>query len=51
MDDTQTLALQALRELLDNPDRDDWDKLIAASRGLIKAIETGQLATKWWSGS
>jgi len=42
--------LQALRELLDNPDRDDWDKH-RASRGLIKAIETGQLATKWWSGS
>jgi hypothetical protein len=32
MDETQTLALQALRELLDNPDRDDWDKLVAASR-------------------
>jgi hypothetical protein len=44
MDETQTLALQALRELLDNPDRDDWDKLVAASRALIKAIETGQSA-------
>jgi hypothetical protein len=43
MDETQT-ALQALRELLDNPDRVDWDKLAAASRALIKAIETGQSA-------
>ena len=32
MDETQTLALQALRELLDNPDRDKWDKLVAGSR-------------------
>jgi len=46
MDETQTLALQALRELLDNPDRDDWDKLVAASRTLIKAIETGQSARR-----
>src|SRR4249919_3947033 len=44
MDETQTLAVQALRELLDNPKRDDWDKLVAASRALIKAIETGQSA-------
>ena len=44
MDERQTLALQALRELLDNPDRDKWDKLVAASRTLIKAIETGQSA-------
>jgi hypothetical protein len=28
MDETQTLAVQALRELLD-PDRDDWDELVA----------------------
>ena len=46
MDETQTLALQALRELLDNPDRDDWDKLVAASRTLTKAIETGQSARR-----
>jgi hypothetical protein len=46
MDETQTLALQALRELLDNPVRDDWDKLVAASRTLIKAIETGQSARR-----
>jgi hypothetical protein len=43
MDETQT-ALQALRELLDNPKRNDWDKLVVASRALIKAIETGQSA-------
>jgi hypothetical protein len=35
-----------LRELLDNPDRDDEDKLVAASRTLIKAIETGQSARR-----
>jgi hypothetical protein len=46
MDETQILALQALRELLDNPTRDDWDKLVAASRTLIQAIETGQSARR-----
>jgi hypothetical protein len=46
MDETQTLAVLALRELLDNPDRDDGDKLVAASRTLIKAIETGQSARR-----
>jgi hypothetical protein len=44
MDERLTLALQALSELLDNPDRDDWDKLVVASRTLIKAIEKGQSA-------
>jgi hypothetical protein len=29
MDETQTLAARALRELLDDPDRDDWDELLA----------------------
>jgi hypothetical protein len=38
MDETQILAVQALRELLDNPARDDWDELVAANRALIKAI-------------
>jgi hypothetical protein len=38
MDETQTLAVRALRELLDNPDRDDWDELLAANRALIEAI-------------
>jgi hypothetical protein len=28
MDETKTLAVQALRELLDNPERDDWDELV-----------------------
>jgi hypothetical protein len=46
MDETQTLALQALRELLDNPERDDWDELLAANRALIKAIETGEPMTR-----
>jgi hypothetical protein len=27
MYETQTIAAQALRELLDNPERDDWDDL------------------------
>jgi hypothetical protein len=42
MDETQNLAVRALRELLDNPERDDWDDLLAANRALIKAIETGE---------
>jgi hypothetical protein len=42
MDEMQALAAQALRELLDNPERDDWDDLLAANRALIKAIETGE---------
>jgi Xaa-Pro aminopeptidase len=46
MDETQTLALQALRELLDNPERDDWDEVLAANRALIKAIETGEPMTR-----
>jgi hypothetical protein len=46
MDETQTIAAQALRELLDNPERDDWDDLLAANRALIKAIETGEPMTR-----
>jgi hypothetical protein len=42
MDEMQALAAQALRELLDSPERDDWDDLLAANRALIKAIETGE---------
>jgi hypothetical protein len=38
MDETQTLAVQALRDLLDNPDRDDWDELLAANRALSPKI-------------
>ena len=38
MDETQTLAVRALRELLDNPEREDWDELAAANRALISAI-------------
>ena len=46
MDETQDLALRALRDLLDDPDRDDWDELLAANRALIKAIETGEPMTR-----
>ena len=37
MDETQTLALQALRELLDNPECEDWDELVAANREARKS--------------
>ena len=46
MDETQILAVLALRELLDDPDRDDWDELVAANRTLVKAIETGEPMTR-----
>ena len=58
MDETQTLAVLALRELLDDPDRSapslasarsgesDWDELIAANRALLKAITTGRAMTR-----
>ena len=46
MDETQTLAVLALRELLDDPDRNDWDELVAATRTLIQAIETGEPITR-----
>jgi len=42
MDETQTLAVLALRELLDN----DWDELVAANRALIEAIATGRPMTR-----
>ena len=32
------LAVRTLRELLDNPDRDDWDELLAAYRVLRDAF-------------
>jgi hypothetical protein len=38
----QTLAVLALHELLDDPDRNDWDELVAATRTVIQAIETGE---------
>jgi hypothetical protein len=46
MDETQTFAVQALRELLDDPNRTDWDELLAANRALIKAIATGRPLTR-----
>jgi hypothetical protein len=39
-------AVRALRELLDNPDRNDWDELIAANRALIEAIATCRPMTR-----
>ena len=45
MDGRKTLALQAVRELLD-PDRDDWDELVVANRALVKAIATGRPMTR-----
>ena len=46
MDETQTLAVQVLRELLDNPERDDWDELVAANRALIRAIASRRPMTR-----
>jgi hypothetical protein len=46
MYETQTIAAQALRELLNDSDRDDWDELLAANRALIKAIVTGKPMTR-----
>ena len=46
MDETQILAVLALRELLDDPDRNDWDELASANRALIQAIETGEPMTR-----
>ena len=46
MDETQTLAVRALRDLLDNPDRGDWDELLAANRALIKAIAKNKPMTR-----
>ena len=46
MDETQTLAVQALRELLDNPERDDWDELVAANHALIRAVASRRPMTR-----
>jgi hypothetical protein len=46
MDETQDLALRALRELLDDPERNDWDDLLAANRALIKAIAKNKPMTR-----
>jgi hypothetical protein len=42
MAEKQTLAVRALRQLLDDPDRTDWDELIAANRSLLNAMATGK---------
>jgi len=50
MDETQTLAVLALREPLDNPDRNDWDGLRAANRALIKAfINRTEIRFRAWA--
>jgi hypothetical protein len=41
MDETQTLAVQALCELLDNPEREDWEELVAANRALMSGPSGG----------
>ena len=47
MDETQTiLALRALRELLDNGDRDDEDELVASYRALGEAIVKNKPMTR-----
>jgi hypothetical protein len=47
MDETQMiLALRALRELLDNGDRDDGDELVASYRTLGKAIVKNKPMTR-----
>jgi hypothetical protein len=46
MYETQTIAAQALRELLDDSDRDDWDELLAATRTLCKAIAKNKPMTQ-----
>jgi len=47
MDETQMiLALRALRELLENGDRDDEDELVASYRALGKAIVKNKPMTR-----
>jgi hypothetical protein len=38
--------VQALRELLDNPEREDWDELAAANRALISAFASRRPMTR-----
>jgi hypothetical protein len=40
MDETQILAVLALRELLDDPDRNDWDELVAAACPLLRILSS-----------
>jgi hypothetical protein len=46
MYETQILAARALRDLLDNPDRNDWNELLASVRVLQNAIATGKPVTR-----
>ena len=46
MYETQILAARALRDLLDNPDRTDWNEVLALVRVLQNAIATGKAVTR-----
>ena len=46
MYETQILAARALRDLLDKPDRNDWNELLASVRVLQNAIATGKPLTR-----
>jgi hypothetical protein len=46
MYETQILAARALRDLLDHPDRNDWNELLASVRVLQNAIATGKPLTR-----
>ena len=46
MYETQILAARALRDLLDNPDRNDRNELLALVRVLQNAIATGNPVTR-----
>ena len=46
MYETQILAARALRDLLNKPDRNDWNELPALVRALQNAIATGNPVTR-----
>jgi hypothetical protein len=46
MYETQILAARALRDLLDKPDRNDRNELLASVRVLQNAIATGKPVTR-----
>jgi hypothetical protein len=46
MYETQILAARALRDLLNKPDRNDWNELLALVRALQNAIATGNPVTR-----
>jgi hypothetical protein len=46
MNETQTLAVQALCELLDNPDRNDWDELVAGVKARLARPQRKQVPVR-----